>query len=469
MANFPRRKRRRLFAIRFLIFSVWAWLPLAAPADAQVLSAAERTQMEAQEQALFEQMLRNPANLDATLAYADVAARLGDNEAAVTALERVLLFNPNLPRVDLELGTLYFRMGSLELARTYFEKAMAANAPSDVAARAQQYLGDVATEASPGRFTGYAFFGTQYQSDANVAPGSPLIHSPLGDVLLTNQFVKKSDANIFGAAAALYSYDLGTQNRDTIEVLGTGLANHHFQVDRFDLAFAEVAVGPRFNLPEPTSGVTASSIKPYLIVNNVLLAGNEYFFTYGAGIEGRARLADDILFKGIFEFREKTYSNSNNVSATGLNGNDKLVSLQLTKPVPFIKNSELIVEFDYLDQSTHFTYFLNKTYGGTAAYRVHYDDPTGYSPAPWETTLFGSRVWSNYASPDPCCSTSGNPAVFSPSSRLDRHWRFGINQIIPVTRSVDIVMQFQRDIVSSNLPLYAYTSNSVLGGLKIRF
>jgi tetratricopeptide (TPR) repeat protein len=444
-------------------------LPLGAPASAQVLSAAERTPLEAQEQTLFEQMLRNPADLDATLAYADVAARLGDNEAAVTALERLLLFNPNLPRVDLELGTLYFRMGSLELARTYFEKAMTANPPPDVAARAQQYMGDVANEASPGRLTGYAFFGTQYQSDANVAPGSPLIHSPVGDVLLTNQFVKRSDQNIFGSAAALYSYDLGTQNRDTIEVLGTGFANHYFEVDRFDLAFAEATVGPRFNLPEPISGVTASSIKPYLIANNVILAGNQYFFTYGAGVEGRALLVDDLLLKGIFEFREKTYSNSNNVSATGLNGDDKLVSLQLTKPVPFMRDSELSVEFDYLDQSTHFTYFSNKTYGGVAAYRIHYDDPTRYSTLPWETALFGSWIQSNYASPDPCCNTSGNPAVFSPSTRFDNHWRFGINQIIPITNSVDFVAQFQRDIVSSNLPLYAYTSNSVLGGLKIRF
>jgi len=30
-------------------------------------------------------------------------------------------------------------------------------------------------------------------------------------------------------------------------------------------------------------------------------------------------------------------------------------------------------------------------------------------------------------------------------------------------------VQLQRDIVSSNLPLYAYTSNSVLVGPQIRF
>ncbi len=84
---------------------------------------AERAQLQAQKEALFQAMLRDPGNLDITFAYADVSAKLGDNEAAVSALERMLLFNPNLPRVQLEIGALYFRMGSYEIARTYFEKA----------------------------------------------------------------------------------------------------------------------------------------------------------------------------------------------------------------------------------------------------------------------------------------------------------------------------------------------------------
>jgi hypothetical protein len=69
---------------------------LAAPAArAQPISDADRARLEAQKAALFQQMLRNPANRDVTFSYADVSARLGDYEAAVSALERMLLFNPN--------------------------------------------------------------------------------------------------------------------------------------------------------------------------------------------------------------------------------------------------------------------------------------------------------------------------------------------------------------------------------------
>jgi hypothetical protein len=83
--------------------------------------------------------------------------------------------------------------------------------------------------------------------------------------------------------------------------------------------------------------------------------------------------------------------------------------------------------------------------------------------------FFGSRSWAFYAQPDPCCSTSGNPAIFSPSDRHDRHWRYGLTQIFDVTDNVSLVLQLQRDILSSNLSIYGYTSDSVLIGTQIRF
>ena len=40
---------------------------------------------------------------------------------------------------------------------------------------------------------------------------------------------------------------------------------------------------------------------------------------------------------------------------------------------------------------------------------------------------------------------------------------------MPITNDVSVVMQLQRDIVSSNVALYHYTSNSALLGAQIRF
>lgn len=455
------------------------WLPLlvlvlglmCGAASAQTVSGAERTQLEAQKEALFQRMLRDPANLDIAFAYADLAAKLGDNEAAVSALERMLLFNPNLPRVQLEIGALYYRMGSYEIARSYFEKAAAANPPAEVRSRIAAYLGEINRRSGVQQFTGYFLFGAQTQSDANIAPGSPLVHSPVGDVLLNSQFVKRRDENIFGTGAFLYSYDLGNQDRDTVEIGGTGFANHYGSVTRLDLGLAELTAGTRFNFNRPAPNVDNISLKPYFIANDVSLGGNQYFDTLGAGGEFTSHLWQDIFLKSIFEFRDKNFTNAvDRPLSRGLNGSDKLVSLFVSKPIttePFA--SELSLEFDFLDQDTRLPFYTNKSFAGAAAYRLRYDDPTRLIGLPWETTFLVGRSGTNYAAPDPCCNTSSNPAVFVPAKRSDSRWRFGITQAFQVADSVSLVLQLQRDVVSSNLSLYAYTNNSVLGGVQIRF
>src|SRR5712692_4458427 len=145
---------------RFIVCGI-ALAALLAPvlAIAQTVAAEDRPALESQKEALFQQKFRDPAYLDVTFAYADVSARLGDYEAAVSALERMLLFNPNLPRVQLELGALYYKMGSYELARDYFDKAAAANPPPEVRARVEQYLGEIEKGQSRHHLTGYAFTG----------------------------------------------------------------------------------------------------------------------------------------------------------------------------------------------------------------------------------------------------------------------------------------------------------------------
>ncbi len=449
---------------------------LGSLATTSMAQDADRSTLEAQKDKLFQQMLANPANLDVVFAYANVSAKLGDNEAAVSALEQMLLFNPNLPRVDLELGALYFRMGSFDIAQNYFQKASTANPPppAEVKQRIDEYLALIAQQKSPTRLTGSIFFGAQYQTDANIAPAGSTINSPVGPVLLNSQFIKTDDFDIFANGSVLYTYDLGDQSRDTIEVGGTGLVNHYMKVGRLDLDFGEVTAGPRFRFPElPDTLASGVTVKPYAIVNEVGLGENQYFYTYGAGLEGTAIVWKDIALKGTFEFRQKTFTNApDRPLSSGLSGNDKLVSLSATKPIT--ANSAVSLEFDYVDQQTRLTYYSNQSYAGALAYHVRYDSPD-WGPHwllkfPMETTVFGSRLWSIYDAPDPCCNTNTNPtAFFSPSSRDDRHWRFGLTQGIQVANNIEIIVQFQRDIVSSNLALYGYTSNSVVLGPQIRF
>ena len=277
---------RQFLRITYCVIAV-AILFAPIGAAAQAAAGQEAGSLAAQKEALFQQMLRNPANLDVTFAYAEVSARLGDYEAAVSALERMLLFNPDLPRVQVELGALYFRMGSYDIARDYFAKAAAANPPPEVRARIDQYLAEIEKSQSRHHVSGYFFTGIQYQTDANVA-GSSLILSPIGPVLLGNQFTKQASGSVFASGSAVYSYDLETQNRDTLDVTGAGYLNHYFNslVNRLDLALLEVTAGPRFNFPNGgLVGDKSASFRPYGIFDEVGLGWDQYFVAGGFGLE----------------------------------------------------------------------------------------------------------------------------------------------------------------------------------------
>src|SRR5882672_8512769 len=71
----------------------------------------------------FQLSMQKPSD-PATLAkFAELAIQVGDMEGAISALERLLLIDGEQADVKLELGVLYYRLGSLEAARMYLESA----------------------------------------------------------------------------------------------------------------------------------------------------------------------------------------------------------------------------------------------------------------------------------------------------------------------------------------------------------
>ena len=110
-------KRWALSAISYGLPAVC--LLAAQPGVAQSLDAKSEQAM------LFAQIQAHPADHQSTLRYAVVSAARGDTEAAIGALEKLLVFNPGLTRVKFELGVLYARLGANETAIQYLRAAKA--------------------------------------------------------------------------------------------------------------------------------------------------------------------------------------------------------------------------------------------------------------------------------------------------------------------------------------------------------
>lgn len=106
--------------------------------EAHSASIAER---EAKLDQLYLELLQNPENTDKTLAYAALAAEIGDYEAAIPPLERLLMTTPGSNKLKLELGIMYYLLGSYDMAKSYFTEVTAdANAKPRMVNQANEYL-----------------------------------------------------------------------------------------------------------------------------------------------------------------------------------------------------------------------------------------------------------------------------------------------------------------------------------------
>lgn len=86
-------------------------------------------------------MVADLANPERSFEFVQAAVDAGDLRGAIAALERILLINPDLPNIQLELGVLYRRAGAAELGDAYIREALAAeDVPPEVRERAEAIL-----------------------------------------------------------------------------------------------------------------------------------------------------------------------------------------------------------------------------------------------------------------------------------------------------------------------------------------
>src|SRR4029453_1403741 len=222
----------------------------------------------------------------------------------IGALERMLFFNPNLPRVKLELGVLYFKLGSWDLARGYFEDAIkGGEVPNDIRAQVNAYLAEIARRQAPYEFSALLHAGLRWQSNANVGPDSQIVRALGQDAILGNQFAKAPDWNWFQLVAAQYNHKINKRG-DSIEAIFTGYASQQFKFTQFDLGLAELTLGPRVAINQD------SSFKFYGIGTGVMLPHHKTLESSGGGFSTRGPLAPWALSEFYVEHRYRRFFDS---------------------------------------------------------------------------------------------------------------------------------------------------------------
>jgi hypothetical protein len=420
-----------------------------APAAAQDASEQSR---------LYQQMVRNPTNHDLTFEYARVATANSDYEAAIGALERLLFYNPKLTRVKYELGALYFRLGSYEMAKRYFKEALASpDIDAVTRGRIEAYLPDANKQLQPSRFSGFFQTGVRYQSNANYAPvtGSLLSGGTLFALPTSSQ--KRSDVNWFGLAGLSHDYDLNSRG----DVLETRFAGYLTAQDRFsdlNVGLFDISFGPRIALaPELLPGAT---IKPYIVGGNTWVGGSSYLATGGAGVALNFPTGTRFAWGPSFEWRHADFNNSPLQTFSGY-GSGNWYTGAVGGSWQIMQTLRLEGRGLYRRGDSDLVYQSFDAWGLEAALTWEFAPPFVSIPRNWSISPYVKYTNTKF--------DAANPNIDPTTVRRDNQWSAGAILNTPITKAIGFTTTLQYDRTNSTLPNYRLNNFSVIAGPTFRF
>lgn len=403
-------------------------------------------------EALSARIFAEPRDLDAAFAFAAMANARGDYEAAIGTLERILFFNPELPRIRLELGALYFKLGSYEMAQTYFQSARAApDLPPDVAEKIDGFLAEIDKRLSPNRLHVFAFTGLRYQTNANAGPDGLIVQALGNEAELSSQFARQEDWNWFGQVTAVYSRDLGNQRGDAIETRVTGYYAKQFELSDLDLGLAEIEIGPRLAI-SPNA-----SLNLYGIGYQSFLAEAAYSTSVGAGASLRNRVGEIGTVETTVEYRRRFFYDSypypnaedqaGDLLSTSFGWAGALGPIRLAGRVGYDRN------WTGDDAVAHYGY---DRYSAEIGVPVDIDIGLGK----WRVTPTLGGSLTRYDEP--------NPMVNTAITREDDEYRYGAVVETALGKRLGLRGQAMQSVTTSSLPNYETNNFSVFVGVTYR-
>jgi len=448
-----------VYRLKRVVCACMAWIGFAWSASAQGPVDATPAQ-EREYDAAFDEMLRQPANLDVLFKFATVATRTGDYEGAVSALERMLLINPDLPRVRLELGVLYFRLGSYEIARTYLETALTSQALSpEVRSRAEQFMVEIQKRQSPSRFLGEVFAGVRYQSNANLGPPTSSVRLFGQAANLNQSAIGTADWGVVGSAMVRHIYDLQTQDRAQIETQFTAYSNRQFQVSTANVSILDLTSGPRFQVFQ---GIFEDvTLKPFATLGYIWINDTPFYGSAGAGLESGVLITDKLRNTSNFVWRRQMHPNTWYVPT-----NDQFNGVEFSANTTFqYQLTDIVAVFSngalqrYQTNSTPWQNY--QLYGVGGGMQFRFADPLFKSGLPWNIGLSVNLQWWTYDQAD---------VVIDPwVVRMQNDTILNIALAVPFDERTTLTISGGRFVRSANLPNYSFVNNSTLVGVSWRF
>lgn len=398
---------RTLFKAGALGFALSA-TALPSIAIAQTTKDALR----AEQTTLFDAMSGDSQNLDLMFRYAGISARLQDYEAAISTLERMLVFDSNLPRVRLELGALYFNIGSYVIAERYFrEVAKAEDLPEPVRARIARFRNEIVSRTRKHRFNGRLEVGLVHDSNAGLGPtdrdailfGRPATR--IGDL-------DESDTGVKIIAQVTHRYDFGGQANEHWRTDASFFGRRYQNVDQGASESFFLRTGPQLALDDTTFG---PKIRPFVDATHVRVDDRRLYNEGGVGAEYVEVFSDKLSAFGSVRAAIRTHTDERANENGALF--DMTAGLAWTPVRDFVITGALGAGSDRAKAD----FESNSEVSLRLAASYDYDPGLEIADGKWRLSGYASAAFRAYDAP--------NPVVTARETRKDTDLRVGVRNV----------------------------------------
>jgi len=400
---------RSLLVILFFVAGL-ASVPFS-PVDAADLDGIEVEPITREHQAeLFDRMREQPDDLALMMAYARLSVALKDYEAAISTLERMLLYVPDLTTVKVELGAAYYRLGSDQVADYYFQQALASPDISE-AARAQiaRYQAQIGKNLAESSFSGMVMAGLNFSTNANLGLADNLIRSPGVQVNLPSGAQAENDVGLRVVLDLQHEYDLGQADGDVWRTNGFFYALQFLEQDSGNVNDLLIRTGPTISLSDEAFGPV---LRPFVEVEFLRSNDHHTFSAFGGGFEFTKALDEEWSFIGTAKAQYRDFGNGRN-DYDGAYGRGQF-------GLAYIPNSKLVlrglITGDFADAQRQFNDFFQVGLMAAASYT--YDPGVTWVDRNWRAEGYVEVARSFFGAPD--------PTVDPTSRRIETDFRAGI-------------------------------------------
>ena len=239
--------------LRVFVVTTCAFICLCSSAQNVSPSISDPDRLELikeKQQAVFKQLFEDPTNLSLLFEYANLSILVGDLEAAIGVFDQMLVYDPELPRIRLELGVLYYRLGAYALAKTYLESVGKFDPPLEVQARVDDLLKSIEAANEIYAWQQNISLGWKHTTNGNSGINADFIE--IGDFLLEVDPESKRE----GSQSSLYNYslsvdqDLNHPRGDNIQYFFSYGADRLKAFSQFDVQSNVFSARRNFNLDE---------------------------------------------------------------------------------------------------------------------------------------------------------------------------------------------------------------------------